>query len=96
MPGISESEFCESGDGGLLIVVHFVLGRRDIPDRFEQPSVIKPVHPRQRREFHGLERPPRSFPTDHFRFEEPNDRFCKGVIVAVAATADRRLNAGVS
>ena len=57
--------------------------------------MIEPVHPRQRREFHGLERPPRSFPTNHFRFEEPDHRFREGVIVAVASTADRRLNAGV-
>jgi hypothetical protein len=57
--------------------------------------MIEPVHPRQRREFHGLERPPRPLPTNHLRFDEPDEGFRKGLIVAVAATADRRLNPGI-
>jgi uncharacterized protein DUF6941 len=50
--------------------------------------VIVPIHPREGREFHRPERAPRSLPTDHFRFEKPDDRFGEGVVVAVAATAD--------
>jgi hypothetical protein len=80
---------------GLLMVTSLVFGRRHVAKRFEQSAVIEPVHPCQCCELHGLERPPRSFPTDHFRFEEPDDRFRERFIVAVASTADRRLNAGV-
>jgi len=36
---------------------------------------------------------PRPFPLDHLRLEEPDDRFGEGVVVRVAATADRRFDA---
>ena len=39
--------------------------------------------------------PPRALPANHFRLEEPDDRFGEGVVVRIAAAADRRLDAGV-
>jgi hypothetical protein len=70
---------CESGDGGLLIVTCFILGRRDVPNRFEQPSMVEPIYPVERGEFDRLERSPRSLPANHFRLEEANHRLGEGV-----------------
>ena len=56
----AESELCESGHCGLRIVARFVLGRRDVPDRFEQAPGVEPIDPLERREFYGLQTPPRA------------------------------------
>jgi hypothetical protein len=78
----------ESGDGSLFIVACFVRGRREVPDRFEQPSRVEPVHPVERREFDLLLRPPRPLPPNHLCLEQPNDGFGEGVVVRIAAAAD--------
>ena len=50
---------CESRHHGLSLVesmiVPFELDRRHVADRFEQPPVVEPVDPLQRRELDGLE-----------------------------------------
>jgi hypothetical protein len=45
----------DSGHLGLLIVARFVLGRREVHERFEQAPGIGPGHPDQRREFRRLQ-----------------------------------------
>ena len=54
----------------LLIVLRFVFGRRDVANRLEQPAMIEPVHPLERREFHRLKMPPRALASNDFGFEE--------------------------
>lgn len=53
----------ESGCHGLSLVesmiVPFVLGRRHVADRLEQPPIVEPVNPFQCRILHGVEGPPR-------------------------------------
>ena len=77
----------------LLIVVGFILRRRHIANRFEQSARVEPVDPRERREFDGLEMAPRSLALNHFGFEEADDRFGEGVVIRIAPTPDRRLDA---
>ena len=48
----------------------------------------------ERGEFDGLEMPPRTLALNHLRFEEANHRFGEGVVVGIAAAADRRRDAG--
>lgn len=86
---------CESGDGALLIVARLVLGRRDVPNRFEQPSMIEPVHPRERRALDRVERAPRPFAANDLGLEEPDDGFGEGVVIGVPTAADRRRDADV-
>lgn len=57
--------------------------------------MIKPIHPHQRREFDGLELPPRPLPTNHLRLEEAADGFSERVVIRIAAAADRGRDAGV-
>ena len=71
------------------------VGGRYVADRSEQSARVEPVDPRQRGKFDGLEMVPRSLPLDDFRLEEPDDRFRHGIVVGVAATADRRRDPGV-
>ena len=51
----------------------FVLGRWHVANGREQPSVIEPIYPRERREFDRLKRSPRAFAANHFGLEEPDD-----------------------
>jgi site-specific recombinase XerD len=44
------------------VVVFLGLGRRDVADGLQQPAIVEPVHPSQRRELDGFERPPRPAP----------------------------------
>ena len=70
-------------------------------DGCEQPAVVEPVDPFQRRVFDGLERSPRSLPVDHRcpfgeaqdRLVNAIDRLDQSVVIAVADTADRRFDA---
>ena len=38
---------------------------RDVADRLQQPAIVEPVHPGQRRELDGLEAAPGAAPMDH-------------------------------
>ena len=70
------------------MVLRFELGRWDVSDRSQQPAQIEAVHSGERRELHGLERTPRSFPSNHLRLEEP-DYQLGGLVLSVAMTRRR-------
>ena len=89
----------ESGRHGLSLVesmiVPFVLGRRHVADRLEQPPIVEPVDPFQRRVLHGIEGAPRTARVDHLGLVEPDDRLGQRVVVGVPDAADRSLDAGL-
>jgi hypothetical protein len=68
----------ESGrDGRLLllaIVRHLQLRRRHVADRLEQPAMIEPVDPFERRVFDRIEVPPGAAVTDDLGLEQTDDR----------------------
>lgn len=86
----------ESGRHGLSLVesmiVPFVLGRRHMTDGFEQPTMVKPVNPFQRRVLDGIECAPRSASVDHFGLEQADDGLGQRVIVRVTDAADGGLD----
>lgn len=49
----------------------FEFCRRHVAERFQQSTVIKPVDPLERREFHRLQMAPRSSSSNHLHVEEP-------------------------
>ena len=67
----------ESGRHGLCLVESmmfpFVLGRRHVADRFEQPTIVEPVNPFERRVLYGIEGAPRPAGVDQLGSEEPDD-----------------------
>ena len=69
-------------------------GWRDVSDGLQQSSMVEPVYPLPRGELNGLERSPRTTPVNDLVLVKPVDRFCEGVVGAVADAADRRLDAG--
>jgi len=89
----------ESGRHGLSLVesmtVPFVLGRRHVADRLEQPPIVELVNPFQRRVLHGVEGPPRPPSVDHLGLEESDDGLGQRVVVGVADAADRSVDAGL-
>ena len=70
-------------------------GRRDVADRLQNPPVIEPAYPFQRRELHGLERAPWATPMDDLGFVEAVDRLGESIVVGIADAADGRLDAGL-
>ncbi len=76
---------CESGRQGLTlassIVLGFKLGRRDVPYRFEESTVVEPVDPRQRRQFDILKTLPGTPTTDDLGLEQPDHRLGHRVVV---------------
>ena len=76
---------------GVVALLGF--GRRDVADGLQEPPVVEPVHPFQRRELDGFERPPRSAPMDDLGLVEAIDRFGESVVVGIADAANRRLDA---
>jgi hypothetical protein len=97
-PRFSETSLVESdlpGRALLLFIVHGLeLGRGDVPDRIEEPSVVEPVDPFEGGEFYFLEALPRAIGPDHFCLKEPKDRLGQGVVVRIANTSHRRFDAG--
>ena len=77
------------------IIALLGFGGRDVANGFEQPPVVEPVNPFEGRIFDGFERPPRATPVDHLGFVKAIDRLGQSVVIAVADTADRRLNTGL-
>ena len=57
------------------IVGGFGLGRRDVADGLQQPTIVVPVDPLERGVLDGIKRSPRSFAPDHLSFVEAVDRF---------------------
>ena len=81
--------------GKLPIVVILSLCRWNIPNRLKQSDVVETVHPLQGgqlQRFLGLPRCPAVY---QLSFVKPVDRFCQGVVVAVAAAANGGLNASL-
>ena len=74
------------------IEVGLGFGWRDVPDGLEETAVVEPVHPFERRVFHGLEAAPRSPAVDDLGLEQPVDRLRQRVVVAVADAAHRGLD----
>lgn len=98
-PGSAEALGCESRChidvvcGSILLILGF--DRRDVADGLQQPAMVEPVDPFEGRVLDGFEAAPRSALVDHLGFVEAVDRLCQSVVVAVADTADRRLDAGL-
>jgi hypothetical protein len=95
-----EASWFESGrDGGLLgdiaVEVCLGLGGWDVPDGLQQSVVVEPGHPFKRREFQGLPGLPGRPAMDQFGFLEPVYRLGQRVVIAVALSADRRLDTGL-
>ena len=78
------------------VVALLGLGRRDVADRLQQPAIVEPVDPFQRRELDGLERPPRPTSMDDLGLVETVDGFGESIVLGISDTADRRLDAGLS
>ena len=51
------------------------LGRRNIADGFQQPSVVEPAHPFQRGKFDRFKTAPRPTRVNNLGFVKPVDRF---------------------
>jgi len=79
----------------LRMVLRFILGRRQVAERFEQPPRVEPIDPGERREFHGLEVAPGAPPLNQLRLEEADHRFGQRVVVTVADAADGGLDPGL-
>ena len=76
----------QGGMVGLSIGACFGLGGWNVADRFEQAPVVEPVDPFQGGELDGLQAAP--WPAaDYFGLVEAVDRFCQGVVIAVADAA---------
>ena len=59
----------------------------------QQPAIVEPVHPLQRRELDSFERPPWPPPVDDLGLVETVDGFGESIVVAVPHAAYRRLDA---
>ena len=75
------------------MVAGFGFGGRDIPDGLQQPPMVEPVHPFQGRELHGVEAFPWSAAVNDLGFVEPVAGLGERVVITVADTADRGLDA---
>jgi hypothetical protein len=80
---------------GLSRVACFGLGGWNVADGFEPAPVVEAVHPFQGGELDGLHAAPWPAAPDDRGLVEAGDGFGQGIVVAVAAAADRRLNAGL-
>src|SRR3982074_630727 len=96
-PGLPEAILFESRrHGGFShhgVVALLGFSRRDVADRLQQPAIVEPVHPFERCELDGFHGPPRSPSMDNLGLVETIDGFGEGIVVTIANTADRRLNA---
>lgn len=77
------------------IILIFGFGGRDVADGLRQPTIVEPIDLFERGVLDSFEAAPGSAPADHLGFVEAVDRFGQSVVVAVADTADRRLDAGL-
>ena len=76
-----------------MIVRRLKLRWRDVTDRLEQPAMIEPINPFQRRVFNRVQMTPRPATSNHLGFVEPNDGLRERVIVRIADATHRRLGA---
>jgi len=75
------------------VVAFLGFGRRDVADEFQQPAIVEPVDPGQRREVDRLEATPWPVPMNNLGFLESVGRLGESVVVAVADVADGGLDA---
>lgn len=71
----------------------FGFGGRDIAERFEKATIVKPVDPLKGGKFHGLDVAPGASPMDGLSLEQAVDRLGESIFVAIADAPDRRLDA---
>jgi hypothetical protein len=76
-------------------VAFLCFGRRDEADGLQEPAIIEPVHPLERRELDGLEVAPRPATMNNLAFVEAVDRFGQRVVVGVADASNRGLDPGL-
>src|SRR5262245_47276691 len=97
--GLPETVFVESDRDGrlvLLTIIHqFKLRWRNVANRFEQPAVVEPIDPFERRVLDIVEISPRATAVNDLGLEQSDDRLGEGVVVRVADAAVRRLDAGL-
>src|SRR2546425_1721359 len=92
------TRFLESGSVArdlLSVVGSLELRRRDVTDRLEEPPMVEPVDPLERRVLDVVDALPRTTPADEFGLVQPDDRLGEGVIERVAAAAHRGHGAGL-
>ena len=75
------------------VVSFFSLGGRNVSDRVQKSPVVEPVHPFEGGELHGFEVAPWPSLMDDLGFVKAVDRFGESVVIGIANTANRRLNA---
>ncbi len=74
----------------------FGLGGRDVSDGLQKASVVEPIDPFERRELDGLQRFPRSAPTDDLGLVKAVDGSGERVVIAIANTADGWFDASLN
>ena len=74
------------------IVAFFGFGRRDVADGLQDPPIVELV---EGSVLHRLKRAPRPAPVDDLGLIEAIERLGERVVVRVADTANRGLNAGL-
>ena len=75
------------------VISFFGFGWRYVADGLQKATVVEPIYPFQRGELHGFEVSPRSSPMDDLGLVKTIDRFGESVVITVADTPDRRLDA---
>ena len=71
-----------------VVVALLGLGRRDVADGLQEPSVVEPIDPFEGGELDGLEAAPRSAPMDHLGFVEAVDGFGESIVIGISNTTD--------
>jgi hypothetical protein len=66
----------------------FGFGWWAVADGLQQPAVVEPIDPFQRRKLDSLERPPRPAPVNDFGLVEAVDGLGECVVIAVADAAN--------
>jgi hypothetical protein len=70
-------------------------GGRHVAERPEEPPVVEPVHPLERRELDCFDVPPWPTGANNLGLEEADDRLRKRVVVRITDASDRALDAGL-
>ena len=70
------------------VVALLGLGRRDVADGLQEPSVVEAIDPFEGGELDGLEAAIRSAPMDHLGFVEAVDGFGESIVIRISNTTD--------
>ena len=79
----------------MAIIHRFELRRRNVANRFEQPTVVEPIDPFESRVLDPFQITPGTTVVNDLGLEQSDDRLGEGVVVRVADAADRRLDASL-